>query len=119
MKKLFYQVLPILLILSIGLTSCQKPADDENQSEAFKKYGQEFKGKIAKSYKDSKEWWPTPPKPPEGTPNVVILLLDDTGFGHLSGFGGLCETPNIDKLGLDGTIQVRRIDGKFSGLAAE
>ena len=102
MKKLFYQVLPILLILSIGLTSCQKPADDENQSEAFKKYGQEFKGKIAKSYKDSKEWWPTPPKPPEGTPNVVILLLDDTGFGHLSGFGGLCETPNIDKLGDDG-----------------
>ena len=46
MKKLFYQVLPILLILSIGLTSCQKPADDENQSEAFKKYGQEFKGRL-------------------------------------------------------------------------
>jgi len=28
--------------------------------------------------------------------------LDDTGFGHLSSFGGLCETPNIDKLADDG-----------------
>jgi len=74
----------------------------QGESESFKKYGQEFEGKIAKSYQDSKEWWPTPPKPPAGTPNVVILLLDDTGFGHLSSFGGLVETPNIDKLADDG-----------------
>jgi arylsulfatase len=72
------------------------------ESEAFKKYGQEFKGKIAKSYAESKEWWPTPPKPPAGTPNAIILLLDDTGFGHLSSFGGLVETPNMDKLAKDG-----------------
>jgi hypothetical protein len=28
--------------------------------------------------------------------------LDDTGFGHLSSFGGLVETPNMDKLAKDG-----------------
>ena len=72
------------------------------ESDAFKKYGQEFKGKIAKSYAESKEWWPTPSKPPAGTPNAIILLLDDTGFGHLSSFGGLVETPNMDKLAEDG-----------------
>ncbi|MFC1882776.1 arylsulfatase [Thermodesulfobacteriota bacterium] len=72
------------------------------ESDAFKKYGQEFKGKIAESYAESKEWWPTSPKPPVGTPNAIILLLDDTGFAHLSSFGGLVETPNMDNLAKDG-----------------
>lgn len=72
------------------------------KDDSFEKYGQEFKGKIGKSYQESKEWWPTPPKPPAGTPNAIILLLDDTGFGHLSSFGGLVETPNMDKLAKDG-----------------
>ena len=53
------------------------------EQDSFKKYGQEFKGKIGKSYAESKEWWPSSPKPPAGTPNVIIFLLDDTGFGHL------------------------------------
>ena len=91
----------LLLILVIGLVACQT-GDKPEQDESMKKYGQEFKGKIAKSYDESEEWWPTPPKPPAGTPNVVILLLDDTGFGHPSSFGGLCETPNIDMLADDG-----------------
>ena len=89
-------ILTLFLTLFVG---CQ--ANDE-ESESFKKYGQEFKGKIAESYDESEPWWPPVPKPAEGTPNVVILLLDDTGFGHLSSFGGLCETPNIDKLAEDG-----------------
>jgi len=72
------------------------------ESDAFKKYGQEFKGKIVESYAESKEWWPTSPKPPVGTPNAIILLLDDTGFAHLSSFGGLVETPNMDNLAKDG-----------------
>ena len=38
---------------------------------------QEFKGKIAKSYADSEEWWPKEARPPKGAPNVLILLLDD------------------------------------------
>jgi arylsulfatase len=83
------------------LSGCQQ-GGGEGESESFKKYGQEFEGKIAKSYAESKEWWPTPPKPPAETPNVVLLLLDDTGFGHLSSFGGLVETPNIDNLADDG-----------------
>jgi arylsulfatase len=62
----------------------------------------EFKGKIAKSYEDSVEWWPEDPVPPEGAPNVIIFLLDDTGFGQIGSFGGLTETPNIDKLAMNG-----------------
>ena len=89
MKKLI-NLLIILFAAAFLFSGCQQGGEEE--SESFKKYGQEFEGKIAKSYEDSEEWWPTPPKPPEGTPNVVILLLDDTGFGHFSSFGGLVET---------------------------
>ncbi len=33
-----------------------------------------------------------------GAPNVVIFVLDDVGYGQLSAFGGLCETPKLDRL---------------------
>ena len=58
-----------------------------------------FKGKIAKRYEDSEEWWPPTYVPaPDKAPNVVLILLDDTGFAQLGSFGGLIETPNIDTL---------------------
>jgi len=87
----------MIMILALG---CGQPAQE--QSEAFAKYGQEFQGKIAESYQESEEWWPSPPKPPAGTPNVILFLLDDTGFGHLGSFGGLIETPSMDRLAQNG-----------------
>ncbi len=69
---------------------------------AHAKSGQEFKGKIAKSYEESQEWWPEPVRPPKGAPNVIIFLLDDVGFAQVGSFGGLIETPNIDRLAENG-----------------
>jgi len=37
----------------------------------------DFKGKIARNYKEAKEAWEDIPTPKKGTPNVVIFLLDD------------------------------------------
>src|ERR1700675_3434322 len=37
-------------------------------------------------------------KPPKGAPNVVVVLLDDIGFGQSSAFGGPCKMPTLDKL---------------------
>ncbi len=64
--------------------------------------GTAFQGKIAKTYAESVEWWPEDPKPPEGAPNILIFLLDDTGFGQIGCFGGLTHTPNIDRLAENG-----------------
>ncbi len=70
---------------------------------AHRAMGQEFKGKIAKSYAESKEWWPEPVRPHPDAPNILILLLDDVGFAQLGqSFGGLIETPNIDRLASNG-----------------
>jgi arylsulfatase len=41
-------------------------------------------------------------RPPAGAPNVLIVLLDDVGFGASSAFGGPCETPVADRLAANG-----------------
>lgn len=41
-------------------------------------------------------------RPPAGAPNVVIILIDDAGFGSSSAFGGPCRTPNAEKLAAGG-----------------
>ncbi len=43
-----------------------------------------------------------PLTPPEGAPNVLVILLDDVGFGASSAFGGPCHTPNAERLATGG-----------------
>ncbi len=43
-----------------------------------------------------------PLRPPEGAPNVLIVLIDDVGFGASSAFGGPVNTPNADRLAATG-----------------
>lgn len=62
----------------------------------------EFQGVIGESYKDSKPWWPEPVRPPQGAPNVVIIVLDDVGYSQLGCFGSEIQTPAIDKLAAGG-----------------
>ena len=47
-----------------------------------------FEGKIGETYKNSEGAWPKLPAPPAGAPNVVVILLDDVGFGQTGTFGG-------------------------------
>ena len=39
---------------------------------------------------------------PDGAPNVVIVLIDDIGFGASDGFGGAIQTPTLNRLAADG-----------------
>ena len=40
--------------------------------------------------------------PPESAPNVLVVLLDDVGFGAASAFGGPCHTPTAERLAAQG-----------------
>ena len=40
--------------------------------------------------------------PPAGAPNVLVVLLDDVGFGASSAFGGPCRTPTAERLAAGG-----------------
>jgi len=46
--------------------------------------------------------WPTPVHAPAGAPNVLVILLDDAGFADSSTFGGLIQTPELDRLASQG-----------------
>ncbi len=67
----------------------------------------EFKGKIGATYKDSTPSFPQPLKAPKGSPNVLLILLDDVGFGMCSTFGGPVPTPYMDKLADNGLKYTR------------
>jgi arylsulfatase len=41
-------------------------------------------------------------RPPKGAPNVLVILIDDVGFGASSAFGGPCQTPTAEKLAAGG-----------------
>jgi arylsulfatase A-like enzyme len=43
-----------------------------------------------------------PLRPPRGAPNVLVVMLDDVGFGASSAFGGPCHTPNMERLAKNG-----------------
>ena len=61
-----------------------------------------FNGTIGKTLNDSKEWWAPVVKPPQGAPNVLLIIIDDQGFGASESFGGLIRTPTIDSLANNG-----------------
>ena len=61
-----------------------------------------FTGKIGKTYQDSQAAWPKNPAPSKDAPNVILILLDDVGFGMTGTFGGSIPTPNLDKLAANG-----------------
>jgi arylsulfatase len=63
---------------------------------------EQFGGTIGRTVAESTPWWPTPPHPGEDAPNVVVVLLDDLGFGQLGCFGSDIDTPNIDRLAAGG-----------------
>jgi len=62
----------------------------------------DFKGIIKENYKDSKADFPLTRQAPEAAPNVILILLDDVGFGASSTFGGPIPTPTADKLAQEG-----------------
>ena len=63
---------------------------------------QPFRGTINLRAKDSKSDFPQPVQAPKGAPNILLVLLDDVGFGATSTFGGPCNTPTFTKLAENG-----------------
>ena len=70
--------------------------------EVLPKPPEPFKGQIGLSAKDSKSDFPQPLQAPKGAPNVVVILLDDVGFGASSAFGGPVQTATLDRLARNG-----------------
>ena len=63
-----------------------------------------YAGTVYEDAKDPEAKFPPiePLRPPAGAPNVLIVLLDDVGFGASSAFGGPCATPTAERLAANG-----------------
>jgi arylsulfatase A-like enzyme len=64
--------------------------------------GTTFPGTIGRTTDESKPAWPKPTRAVPGTPNVLMVVLDDTGFGQLGCYGSPIATPHFDALAADG-----------------
>lgn len=61
-----------------------------------------FDGQIERDTRDSTPSFRQPNAPPADAPNVVVVLVDDMGFGDLGAYGSEIPTPNIDALAANG-----------------
>lgn len=91
----------VFALLAIVITSCNEGnASKESANDSKSK----FKGKIALDIRDSEPDWSafTPKSAPEGAPNILFVLYDDTGLGAWSPYGGRINMPTMDKLAANG-----------------
>ncbi|MBD2411948.1 sulfatase-like hydrolase/transferase [Nostoc calcicola FACHB-3891] len=96
--KLFRKIAKaIALSLPIALLTINSPAIAAT-SEVLPLSLPDFKGKIGLTYKDSQPDFPQPITAPANAPNVLLVILDDVGFGQASTFGGPVDTPNLTRL---------------------
>ena len=62
----------------------------------------EFSGSISKTISQSTPRKLTAPQAPKGAPNVLLIMLDDVGFGSFGNFGGPVDTPGLNKIAKNG-----------------
>ncbi len=87
------ELLPGMLAVALGASSVLA----QNSPQ------QTWKGKIGSTLPESVPFKiEYNKKAPKGSPNVIWILIDDAGFGATTAFGGLVETPNIEKLANQG-----------------
>src|SRR5215470_1498719 len=77
------------------------PVRDESRT-VLPRPSMPFAGQIGRTWEQSRADFPKPLTAPEGAPNVLLILTDDTGFGHASTFGGGAATPVLERLARDG-----------------
>lgn len=107
MRKLKFKTTDVLfktLMLSLVFAtffSCNQTANDKQE---IKGRDAEFKGKIALDVRDSEADWSSyaPKQAPEGAPNILFVLYDDTGLAAWSPYGGRINMPTMDRLAANG-----------------
>lgn len=101
--RTYTSLVSLLLCLGMQASAQQTPVESPPLDRTVLPIPVEpFQGIMAINSKNSKPAWPTPVTAPTGAPNVVLVLMDDVGFGATSPFGGPIPTPTIQKLADNG-----------------
>jgi arylsulfatase len=68
------------------------------------KPGTTFPGRMARTVGDSQPAWPEPNRSEAGAPNVLYIVLDDTGYGQFGCYGSPIDTPNLNRIAAGGLL---------------
>ena len=67
-----------------------------------------YQGSVGRTVGESDPpQFPQPARPPKGAPNIVLILIDDAGYGQFGTFGGQIPTPALDRVAADGLRYTR------------
>jgi arylsulfatase A-like enzyme len=111
MKKMFQIIRPLFVVLATLIFSCQPPQQKIESTDAITSEIDRtvlpIKEPLRQTYKELDVRNATAPprfevKAPKGAPNIVLILIDDMGFGVSEAFGGPITTPTMDKLASNG-----------------
>jgi len=78
----------------LGSPSATTTIDGKQLPPAAPKFG----GAIKEKASESTPWWAPRAVPPKGAPNVLLIMIDDEGFGAPGTFGGVIPTPAMDRI---------------------
>ena len=94
-----------LLLSGTSLLAASAAAGLTSSAHAeLKEYrpGTTFPGRMGRTIGESSPAWPAPVRARPGAPNVLFIVLDDTGYGQLGCYGSPINTPNLDRLAQNG-----------------
>jgi arylsulfatase len=103
MRRPSHPISAAILALTCGalagvVAGARSAADDPPRADRLPRPDLPFQGVTEKTLAGSKPDFPRPVQAPKGAPNVLLVLVDDAGFGNPSTFGGPCQTPTLTKL---------------------
>jgi hypothetical protein len=96
-------VAPIFLVQSLRGGEGVAPALSPGTPSVLPRPDFHFTGDVGRTYLDSDSpQFPQPVQAPKGAPNIVLILIDDAGFGQFSTLVALCRPPTMDRLAAEG-----------------
>jgi len=104
MARMLLAAVSALALLSAGApNNLSAQTASPSDTTALPRPDFHFKGQVGRTYQDSDPaTFPQIVRPPKGAPNIVLVLLDDVGFGQFSVFGGGVSAPNMERLASQG-----------------
>ncbi|PYJ61247.1 MAG: hypothetical protein DME74_08960 [Verrucomicrobia bacterium] len=99
-KRITYFILAVFPIAT--QISGAVAADTEWDRSVLPRPAQPFEGVAKRTLEGSGAAFIQPVKAPPDAPNILLVLIDDAGFGNPSTFGGPVATPTLDKLAAGG-----------------
>jgi len=97
-----FNLVPVLMVLLVAFVLPINAQAAARDGSVLPLAPEPFKGTINKTFEGSVQDYPQLVKPPKGAPNIVVILIDDLGFGQPSTFGGPVPTPMLDSLAAEG-----------------